>query len=130
MLHYSSDLNGVTSNLPTKDAKKSREFHEETILQITDRLVEELNKARKLIIITITTIIIAVPLSWHIAPLIASTPYRFRVLGVIFIVVSMIFLILGVRQWAIISSFTRKYRDYKKRMKEVESQLDFDDNQD
>lgn len=108
-------------------AEQCKESHEETILQITDRLVQELNNARKLIIITISTIIIAVPLSWHIAPLIAATPYRFSVVGVIFVVISILFLILGVRQWAIISRFTRKYRSYKERMREVESRLDFED---
>lgn len=119
---------GGSADLMTGQGRKEGDERESegNILRITDALVSELNNARKLLIVTIVSIVVAIPLSWHAAPLFTNSPDRFRFIGFVTIAIAVVFLILGVRQWMAISKWTRKFKEYRKRISEVDRKLDFE----
>lgn len=96
------------------------------VLRITDELVRQVDRTKKLVAIMLLAVIVAIPVSWHLAPLLTSTPNSFRIAGYVAIAVAIVFVGIGVRQWLELSKWTRKYRAYKKLQKKVDSELDFD----
>jgi prolipoprotein diacylglyceryltransferase len=78
--------------------------------------------------IMIIAIVVAVPVSWHVAPLLtSSSSSSFRAVGYATILIAALFLILGVRQWVVLSKWTNKYKHYKELQKKIDEKLDFDD---
>jgi hypothetical protein len=69
---------------------------------------------------------VAIPISWHLAPLVRGTP--FKVVGYAAIATALIFLGIGVRQWTVLSKWTKKYKAYKEMQKKIDQKLDFEDN--
>lgn len=101
---------------------------EENILRITDELVRQVVRTKRLIIILIFTIVIVAPVFWHFSPIVAGPPYHsFGFFSIIPAFIVLIFFIVGIRQWLILSVWTKRYRKYKERMKSVDRQLDFDE---
>ena len=91
-----------------------------------DELVRQIDRSKKLVLIMIIAIIVAIPLTWHVSPLLLGTPYNFRIAGIVTIVIAAVFIAVGVRQWMIISSWTRRYKSYKEMRRRVDEQLDFE----
>lgn len=112
------------------DKEGKEENTTENILRITDELLSELNKARRLLIITIIVVVVSIPLAWHAAPLFSGTPDRFRFIGFITLAVAAFFLFLGIRQWLTISRWMRRYREYKEKISKIDRELDFEDYRD
>jgi hypothetical protein len=100
----------------------------ENIFRITDELVHQVDKTKKIIIIMILALVVAIPVSWHLAPAISSSQHAFVLVGYITIALAAIFLGIGVRQWLVLSRWTRKYKKYKELQKKVDDKLDFEEN--
>jgi high-affinity Fe2+/Pb2+ permease len=101
----------------------------ENIFSIVDRLVYQIDRTKKFILVMIIAVIVAIPLSWHVSPFLLGMPYgySFRLAGVVAIVIAAIFLVIGARQWMLLSDWTRKYKAYKERQKKIDDKLDFED---
>ena len=91
----------------------------ENIFSIVDRLVYQIDRTKKFILIMIIAIIAAVPLSWHVSPFLLGMPggYSFRLAGIVAVIIAAIFLLIGARQWMLLSDWTRKYKAYEESRK-------------
>lgn len=96
----------------------------ENILRITDELVRQVDRTKKMVLIMIIAVIIAVPVSWHVAAFVKGI--AFSVVGYTAIAIAVIFLGIGVNQWRILSKWTKRYKAYKEMQKKVDEKLDFD----
>ena len=108
---------------PKKDEDVSSEAN---ILRIVDELVSQVDKTKKMVVIMIIAIVVGIPFSWHIAPLLTSVS-NFRLVGYATILIALLFLAVGVRQWLILSKWTNNYKRYKELQKKVDEKLDFED---
>jgi len=101
----------------------------ESIFSIVDRLVYQVDRTKKFILVMIIAVIVAVPLSWHVSPFLLGMPggYSFRLAGIVAVVIAAIFLVIGARQWMLLSDWTRKYKAYKEQQKKIDDKLDFED---
>lgn len=77
-----------------------------------------------MVLVMIVAVIIAVPVSWHVAAFVKGI--AFSVVGYTAIAVAILFLAIGVRQWRLLSKWTRGYKAYKEKQKKVDEKLDFD----
>ncbi len=98
----------------------------ENIFRIADELVYQVDRTKKLVVIMIISIVIAVPVSWHVAPLLSNSITNFRVVGYVTIIIAALFLAIGVRQWLLLSKWTSKYKRYKELQKKIDEKLDFE----
>jgi protein-S-isoprenylcysteine O-methyltransferase Ste14 len=98
----------------------------ENILRITDELVKQINRAKKLVVVVIAVLVVGIPLAWHAAPLFSSAPGSFRAVGYFTILVALLFLAIGVRQWMVLSKWTARYKAYKDSQAKIDSKLDFE----
>jgi hypothetical protein len=101
----------------------------DNILRIADELVGQVDKAKKYVVAMIVAVIVAIPLSWHVTPLFLGTPYNFRVAGIVTIVIAVVFIAVGVRQWMILSKWTERYKAYKELQAKIDAKLDFEKDQ-
>lgn len=92
-----------------------------------DELVDQVDRSKKMMIIMIVTLIIALPVLWHVVPLITKTaPGTSVIAGYGTVVIAVVFVALGVRQWTLLSKWTARYRLYKELQKRVDDKLDFE----
>ncbi|MDG6905203.1 MAG: hypothetical protein JRN20_05380 [Nitrososphaerota archaeon] len=96
----------------------------DNIFRIADELVHQVDKTKKMVLIMIIAVIVAVPVSWHVAVLVKGI--AFSVVGYIAIATAILFLAIGVRQWLVLSKWTRKYKLYKEMQKKIDEKLDFE----
>ena len=99
----------------------------DNILRIADELVSQVDKAKKYVLTMIVAVIVAIPLSWHVTPLLLGTPYNFRVAGIVTILVAVAFIAVGVRQWMTLSKWTERYKAYKELQAKIDAKLDFEE---
>jgi energy-coupling factor transporter transmembrane protein EcfT len=98
----------------------------ENILRIADELVHQVDKTKKLVLIMVIAVIVAIPLSWHVTPLFLGSPYNFRVAGIVTIFIAIAFIAIGVRQWMTFSKWTERYKAYKELQAKIDAKLDFE----
>ena len=96
------------------------------ILRITDELVHQVDMTKKLVVIMIITAVIAIPVSWHVSPLLTRTPYDYMLAGYATIAIAAAFLAIGVRQWILFSKWTKRYKTYKLLQERIDRELDFE----
>jgi hypothetical protein len=96
----------------------------ENILRVTDELVRQVDRTKKLVVVMIVAVVVAIPAAWHISPLISGSPWM--VAGYITVVIAIVFLAVGIRQWAVLSKWTKRYKQYKALQEKVDRQLDFE----
>jgi uncharacterized membrane protein len=107
--------------------KNEDESSENNILRITDELVTQVDRTKKMVVIMIVAIVVAIPLSWHLAPILTnSSASNFHLVGYVTILIAGIFLVLGVRQWLILSKWTNNYKRYKELQRKIDEKLDFE----
>jgi hypothetical protein len=108
--------------------KKSTESDvtSENILRIADELVHQVDRTKKLVIIMIIAIVVAIPVSWHVSPYLLGSPYNFRLAGIVTIIIALAFIVVGVRQWMVFSKWTERYKAYKELQAKIDAKLDFD----
>lgn len=110
--------------------KEKKQNPEDNILRITDELVKQVVRTKRLIILLIFTIVIVAPVFWRLSSFATGQPhYGFGALGAIPAIIVLLFLIVGIRQWFILSMWTKKYKNYKDKIESVDRQLDFEDHQ-
>ncbi len=109
-----------------KDDNGAGELHE-NIFHIVDRIVENVDKTKKLVLIMVLAIIISIPLSFHITAVLIGPPYSFGFARVMIpFLVILAFAIVGIRQWLILLKWTKKYKAYKELQKKIDEKFDFD----
>ena len=127
----------------------------ENIFRITDEIVYQLNKTKKMVILMIISIIIVLPATHIITiTLIGDTAFdggggdegrpppwfdrsdgppntpAFRIVQVVLIGIILFWLGIGIRQWFIFSKWTKKYKQYKDLQKKIDEKLDYDSDKD
>ena len=98
----------------------------DNIFRIADELVGQVDKTKKYVVFMIIAIIVAIPVSWHVSPLLLGTPYNFMLAGIVTIVVAVAFLAIGVRQWITLSKWTKRFKAYQRLQKKIDEKLDFE----
>jgi hypothetical protein len=120
----------------------------ENLFQIMDGIIHQLNTTKKIFIIMILTIMIIPPLSFVITFALFGPPFPFdgsnRILHERFgpplqfghyfgiarfvpFLISLVWLGIGIRQWFVLSKWTRKYERYKELQRKIDQKLDYDD---
>ncbi len=98
----------------------------DNILRIADELVSQVDKTKRFVIVMIVAVIVGIPVSWHVTPLLLGTPYNFRVAGIVTILVALTFIAVGIRQWMALSKWTERYKAYKELQAKIDAKLDFE----
>lgn len=98
----------------------------ENILRIADELVRQVDRTKKLVIIMVLAVIVGVPFSWHVSPLLLGSPYNFQLAGVVTIIIAAVFLGVAVWQWTVFTRWTERYKAYKELQKKIDEKLDFE----
>lgn len=117
----------------------------ENIFQIMDELVRQLNKTKKMFLIMIVSIVVVVPGTfiatfalaggssfWDGGPphdgSVGGPPdgVAFGIARAIVIVFVLAWIVIGVRQWFVLSKWTQRYELYKELQKKIDEKLDYD----
>ena len=126
---------------PSRDKKPT-----ENIFRIMDEIVHQLNKTKKIIIWMIISIIVAVPVTHIITYALLGTPFQdggfprdrfgppddnsFRIVQAVVVGIVLVWIGIGIRQWLVLSKWTKKYKQYKELQKKIDEKLDYDDESD
>lgn len=115
----------------------------ENIFKIMDGIIAQLNKTKKLFIIMILTIMIVPPVTFLITFTILGPPFEesekterekprpeFFHPRSIPLIISLVWLGIGIRQWFVLSKWTKKYEHYKELQEKIDKKLDEDDKND
>jgi hypothetical protein len=128
---------------PTKDKPV------ENIFRITDEIVHQLNKTKKMVILMIVSIVVVLPVTHVITfALIGETIFdngeggppfddrssgdgppdspAFRIVQAVVIGTILFWIGIGIRQWFVLSKWTKKYKQYKQLQKKIDEKLDYD----
>ena len=132
----------------------------ENIFRITDEIVHQLNKTKKMVILMIISIVVVLPVTHIITfALIGETVFdersgtggrpgppwlsdrsggsvaggggppdsaAFRIVQAVVIGTILFWLGIGIRQWFVLSKWTKKYKQYKELQKKIDEKLDYD----
>ncbi len=120
----------------------------QNIFQIMDQIVHQLNKSKKMFLIMIVSIIVVVPGTFIITFALAGgssfwneggPPWAgppdgggppdgsaFGIARAIVIVFVIAWIVLGIRQWFVLSKWTQRYEIYKELQKKIDEKLDYD----
>ena len=119
----------------------------ENPFQIMDGIILQLNRTKKMFIIMILTIMIIPPIAFTVTFALLGPPFPFHdgglhdrfgpgfnpafgIARVIPFLISLIWLGIGIRQWFVLSKWTKKYERYKELQKKIDEKLSDDDNVD
>jgi hypothetical protein len=111
-----------------------------------DGIIAQLNRTKKMFIIMILTIMIIPPISFIVTFALFGPPFPFHddrmmpserfgqggfgpglhAARMVPFLISLIWLGIGIRQWLVLSKWTRKYERYKELQKRIDEKLDFD----
>jgi|SRR5574341_646632 hypothetical protein len=128
------------------DSDKIKDSPDANLFRIIDGIIYQLNKTKKMFIVMLLTVMILPPVTLLISSLIFAPPYddngvvqkhfrpgegrplKFFNLRIIPLVISAVWLGIGIRQWFVLSEWTKKYQRYKKLQDEVDRKLGDDKN--
>ena len=112
----------------------------DNIFKIMDGIIFQLNKTKKMFIVMILTIMIIPPVALLISFAIWSPPFepsekteqdgqhhKFFPMRIIPPAISLVWLGIGIRQWFVLSKWTKKYERYKELQEKIDKKLDDDD---
>jgi hypothetical protein len=121
-----------------KDDKSS-----DNIFKIIDGVIFQLNRTKKMFIIMILTLMIIPPIATMVTFAVLAPPFEqtneqkehgwerfghgFMPLRFLPIAISSIWLIIGIRQWFVLSKWTKKYDQYKELQEKIDKKLDDED---
>src|SRR4029453_2550442 len=121
---------------PNKERKK--EDRNENLFEIMDGIISQLNKTKRMFILMIITILILPPISFVITFAVFGPPmffsdgdggmrhegfrfgHGFALVRVIPILIFIVWLGVGIRQWMVLSKWSKKYERYKELQKRVD----------
>jgi hypothetical protein len=117
----------------------------ENIFRAMDEIVHQLNKTKKLFILMIVSFVIIVPATHAITfALLGETDFEegppfdrqgppdnpaFRIVQAVVAVTVLAWIGIGIRQWFVLSKWTKKYKQYKELQKKVDEKLDYDEDE-
>jgi hypothetical protein len=115
----------------------------ENIFRIMDEIVYQLNNSKRLLIIMIVATIVVVPVTHFVTFALLGDSFpegdfprdrfgppqgaRFGISQVVVIAIVLLWVGIGIRQWLILSKWTKKYRQYKELQKRIDEKLDSDE---
>jgi hypothetical protein len=136
------------------ESKDNNNKPTQNIFQIMDQIVNHLNNTKKMFLIMIVSVIIVVPLTfivtfaligagpsfWNDGPpegggpddgngIDGSGPPDGSAFGIargIVIAFLLAWIIIGIRQWFVLSKWTQRYEIYKELQKKIDEKLDYD----
>ncbi|HEX6282932.1 MAG TPA: hypothetical protein VFZ67_11940 [Nitrososphaera sp.] len=118
----------------------------QNIFQIMDQIVHQLNKTKKMFLIMIVSIIVVVPGTFIVTFALAGgssfwndggPPWggpsdggppdgaAFGIARAIVIVFVLGWIVIGIRQWFVLSKWTQRYEIYKELQKKIDEKLDY-----
>jgi hypothetical protein len=119
----------------------------DNIFQIMDGIIAQLNRTKKIFIIMILTIMIIPPIAFAVTfALLGPPPFHFDAGGrgglpekfgpppqisiarIVPILVSLVWLGIGIRQWFVLSKWSKKYERYKELQRRIDERLNDDTN--
>jgi cell division protein FtsL len=118
----------------------------QNIFQIMDQIVHQLNRTKKMFLIMIVSIIVVVPATFIVTFALAGgssfwndgPPWggprnggppdgsAFGIARAIVIVFVLAWIVIGIRQWFVLSKWTQRYEIYKELQKKIDEKLDYD----
>ena len=137
-------------------ADSSKDKPIENIFRITDEIVHQLNRTKKMVILMIVSIIVVLPVTHIITFALiggetifdrdgGGPPPRFddrsdggapdspafRIVQAVIVATVLFWLGMGIRQWFVLSKWTKKYKQYKDLQKKIDEKLmDYDSDND
>ena len=135
---------------PNKDDNNKSKESRENLFQIMDGIIKELNLTKKMFIIMIITIMIIPPLAFAITFALLGPPFPFEggrmqhenfgphpffghyfgIARFIPFLIALVWLGIGIRQWFVLSGWTKKYERYKELQRKIDEKLDYDNSND
>jgi len=127
----------------------NKENHKENLFQIMDGIISQLNKTKKMFIVMILTLMILPPISFVIVFASLGPPMFFAGRGehhpegfgpgfwhgpfalarIVPIIIFFVWLGIGIRQWFVLTKWTKKYERYKELQKKIDEKLDYDNHE-
>jgi hypothetical protein len=123
----------------------------QNIFQIMDQIVHQLHKTKKMFLIMIVSIVVVVPATfivtfalaggssfWNDGPPWDGPPRNgggppdgsaFGIARAIVIVFVLAWIVIGIRQWFVLSKWTQRYEIYKELQKKIDETLDYDNDE-
>jgi hypothetical protein len=126
-----------------------------SIFYIMDGIIDQLNKTKKLFIIMLLTIMIIPPIAFMLTFMLFGFPFHdddynnwtrndpweddssstsnsgfnssFRYLPLIPVIIVIVWMGIGIRQWFVLSKWDKKYKKYKELQKKIDKDLGKDD---
>jgi Na+-driven multidrug efflux pump len=120
------------------------------IFQIMDEIVRQLNKTKKMFLIMIVSVIVVVPLTFIVTFALIGGPSfwndgpprvgpgddgggggppdssAFGIARGIVIAFLLAWIVVGIRQWFVLSKWTQRYEIYKELQKKIDEKLDYE----
>jgi hypothetical protein len=132
------------------DNNNNNKESRENLFEIMDGIIHQLNTTKKMFIIMIITIMIIPPLSFAITFALFGPPFQFEsgrmpherfgpspIFGHYFgiarfvpFLIALVWLGIGIRQWFVLSGWSKKYERYKELQRKIDEKLDYDDDND
>lgn len=130
----------------SKDSGKDKES-KENLFQIMDEIIDQLNVTKKIFIIMIITIMIIPPVAFAVTFALFGLPFPFEhsdrllherfgpqpqfghyfgIVRFLPFLISLVWLGIGIRQWFVLSKWTKRYKHYKELQREIDQKLDYD----
>ena len=114
----------------------------ENVFRIMDEIVYQLNKTKRMFILMIVSFVIIVPATHIITfALVGETIFdggppfdrsgppdnpSFKVVQAVVVGTVLVWIGIGIRQWFVLSKWTKKYKQYKELQKKIDEKLDYD----
>ena len=107
------------------DRNKKGMMHE-NLLEILDNVIHQLDFTKKMIIIMVASFFTVVPITAIGINMIANRSDLQFVIPVVTVLVFLVWLGVGIRQWIVFSKWKHRYQEYKALQKKLEESLDFE----
>lgn len=118
----------------------------ENVFRIMDEIVHQLNKTKRMFILMIVSFVVIVPVTHIITfavlgetifenggpPFDRSAPPdnpSFRIVQAVVVGTVLVWIGIGIRQWFVLSKWTKKYKQYKELQKKIDEKLDYDEDE-
>lgn len=117
----------------------------ENVFKIMDEIVYQLNNTKRMFILMVVSFVIIVP-STHVITFVllgetifdsGGPPFdrsgppdnpSFRIVQAVIVGTVLVWIGIGIRQWFVLSKWTKKYKQYKELQKKIDEKLDYDEN--
>jgi len=155
MKKSNGDNNKDNSDNNKDNSDNNNTRSDSSIFYIMDGIIDQLNKTKKLFIIMLLTIMIIPPIAFMLTFMLFGFPFHdggynnwtrndswgddssstsnsgfhspFRYLPLIPVIVFIVWLGIGIRQWFVLSKWDKKYKKYRELQKKIDKDLGKDD---